>query len=211
MRHIEKAAEPVEFTQWKVGEEESWNPGWEDFDTRPIKQAVKEALLVEQGYLCCYCEKRIDEREGEEKGHIEHLKPRHAHPELDLAYGNLMFSCSGDNGRPPTCGHAKGGQFLPVSPLNHDCESRFLYTRMGEMRPYDEDDMAASNTIRILNLNSSRLCRERARVYKVIEEGRQGLSAEEFSEWIEIELSRDEHNRLTPFWTTKRYVAERTA
>jgi hypothetical protein len=46
MKHIVKNPEPTEFIEWK----EEWRcngiePGWGEFDGKPIKQTVKAALL----------------------------------------------------------------------------------------------------------------------------------------------------------------------
>ena len=206
MRHIEKTAEPPSLTQWKHQGDENWNPGWGDFDTRPIEQIVKQLLLQEQGFLCCYCEIRVDQN----RGHIEHIQPRHSHPELALEYGDMLYCCpETPRGRPTTCGHArKPNDPVPVSPLDADCESRFRYAETGEMLARDENDQAAKSTIRILNLNEATLRRSRAEVYQEVADARREVSAEEFRRWLDLELQRDSEGRLNPFWATKRYVSE---
>ena len=208
MRYIEKAG-PDEFTEWKDQGDANWDPGWDDFDGKPIKQVVKRALLNEQGYLCCYCEDRVDE----EHGHIEHLKPREHYKESALNYENLLYSCREmPKGVPSTCGHArKHNEPVPVSPLNPDCESRFIYNEIGEIQPRDKNDHEAAETIRILNLNAFSLRDARAEIYEEVASKCAVCSVETFGEWISDELSRDEHNRLTPFWGTKKYVANRMA
>ncbi len=220
MRHIQKGSEPVAFTKWKTQGDANWNPGWEDFDGRSIKQAVKQALLVEQGYLCCYCEDRVcadrDDNQNQNQfdkkrvGHIEHIEARHKHPDLALAYENMVYSCGEtDKGKPTTCGHArKPDDPVPVSPLQPDCESRFVYTVAGKMLPRKKDDFDARDTIRILNLNESLLRRFRAVVYQAIADGHRELSPDQFRHWLALELQRDTDNMLNPFWSTKRYVAE---
>lgn len=206
MRHIEKTAEPADFTEWKQQGDENWNPGWADFDTRPIKQTVKRALLDEQGFLCCYCEVRVDE----DHGHIEHIETRHKRPDLALLYTNMLYCCPDTpRGQPTTCGHArKPDDPVPVSPLDADCESRFVYTGTGDMLPRDESDADAGETVRILNLNEPTLRRLRAGVYQEVADAQRDSSAEEFRRWMEIELQRDQWGRFSPFWATKRYVAE---
>jgi len=208
MRHIQKMEEPADFTQWKEQGDENWNPGWADFDGRQIKQTVRRALLQEQCYLCCYCEMRVDER----RGHIEHIEPRHSRPDLELTYTNMLYCCpETPRGKPTTCGHARGpNDPVPVSPLNVDCETRFLYTEAGEMLPRNESDADAGETVRILNLNEPTLRRLRAGVYQEVAEAERDLSTEEFRRWMDIELRRDEQERLNPFWATKRYAAKMT-
>jgi len=208
MRHIQKEEEPPDFTLWKEQGDENWNPGWGDFDARPIKQTVRRALLQEQGYLCCYCEIRVDEN----RGHIEHIQARHSRPDLDLIYKNMLYCCpETPRGMPTTCGHARRPDDpVPVSPLNVDCEARFLYTAEGKMLPRNESDADAEETVRILNLNEPTLRRHRAAVCQEVAEAERDLSTDEFRRWVHMELQRDEHGRLNPFWATKRYLAETT-
>lgn len=218
MRYIQKGNEPAAFTEWKTQGDGNWDPGWLDFDGRPIKQVVAQALLDEQGYLCCYCEMRVgvdvgtETKHGESKskGHIEHIDPRHKRPDLALTYENLVYSCGEtDRGEPTTCGHArKPDDPVPVSPLQPDCESRFLYTANGRMVPRGEYDEAARETVRILKLNEKLLRDSRAEVYQEVEEASEELSPGEFERWMDVELGRDSSNMLKPFWGTKRYLRE---
>lgn len=66
MRHIVKQSEPSLFTKWKA-----CNPtATYKKDLKGIvKHKLKESLIEEQHYLCCYCECRITL----ETSHIEHL------------------------------------------------------------------------------------------------------------------------------------------
>ena len=207
MRYIEKGCEPPAFTGWKTQGDANWAPVWRDFDGQPIKQVVKRALLADQGYLCCYCEIRTDEGSG----HIEHVEPRSKRHDLELVYENLLYCCAETpKGRPTTCGHArKRDDPVPVSPLQPDCESRFLYTELGEMLPRKEHDFDARETVRILKLNEKLLRDARAGVYQEVVRARDELSPDEFRRWMGIELQRDANKMLNPFWGTKRYLAER--
>lgn len=58
MKHISKHNEPEDFKEWKTK-----NPTatYDDLGhtTPSIKQILKNELLEEQGYLCCYCERSI--------------------------------------------------------------------------------------------------------------------------------------------------------
>ena len=55
MKHIVKGLEPDVFSAWKALENPDWTPTYDDLRGAE-KQAVKTALMQEQGYLCCYCE-----------------------------------------------------------------------------------------------------------------------------------------------------------
>jgi hypothetical protein len=48
VRHIQKGSEPESFTEWKLQENENWQPNWGNFG-KPEKGDVHEALLQEQG------------------------------------------------------------------------------------------------------------------------------------------------------------------
>lgn len=128
MKHIVKQEEPQEFSKWRATANDNWQPTYNDL-SGPIKQSVKQALMAEQGYLCCYCERRLIDNDS----HIEHFKPQND-PQVDpLDYANLLCSCQSRiaKGNPRHCGNLKNGWFdeqLLISPLSADCAGRFAYT-----------------------------------------------------------------------------------
>jgi len=72
MKYIQKRAEPQDFTHWKAQASPDWTPTYGALRGKE-KATVKTALMVEQGYLCCYCERQIDDQDS----HIEHFRPQH--------------------------------------------------------------------------------------------------------------------------------------
>lgn len=56
------------------------------------KRTLKIALLQEQGYICCYCGRKIYD---DHTTSIEHLKPKSKNKHLTYDYSNLLASCSG--------------------------------------------------------------------------------------------------------------------
>ena len=50
MKHITKQAEPQEFRDWKAKANADWQPTYDDLRGAE-KQAVKQALMAEQGFL----------------------------------------------------------------------------------------------------------------------------------------------------------------
>ena len=207
MKHIAKNPEATEFTDWK----KEWKrnnknvaPGWGEFDGKPMKQIVKVALIEEQGGLCCFCESRV----GMDSGHIAHLLDRSNHPELALEHNNMLYSClENPKGVPQTCGQSQGNKTLPITPLDADCEQRFIYTETGAIAPRDENDVKAIQTIRILNLDDKRAVfrGDRAKAYQSVEKARQEMTPDDFSLWINAEL---EQKPFKPFWTTIKYAAD---
>lgn len=162
MRYIVKNVEPSDFSQWKID-----NPSavYNDLNSEyVIKQSLKNSLLTEQRYLCCYCEKRI----GNNDCYIEHFRPKDKtqFPLLQLDYSNLHVSCAKlqtDNDA-DHCGHKKGNFFDSnlISPLDINCSTFFEYNLNGEISSSNTDK--GQLTIQKLNLGSSLLNRSRKRL-----------------------------------------------
>ena len=154
MKRIRKGAPPPSFEEWKGLASESWSPTYDDLQN-PQKRDLHQALLEDQGWVCCYCGRRIELHDS----HIEHFRPQRAPwKHLELEYTNLLTSCIReiDPDQPLHCGHAKGSQFdeaLHVSPLSEDCELRYIYALDGRELATDPSDVAASKMIDILRLN----------------------------------------------------------
>lgn len=153
-------------------ENDDWSPTYEDLSGPPMA-AVRSALLLEQGYVCCYCGRRLPEDLSD--GHIDHFWPQ-AHfngtdgADLSLDYLNFFRSC-GPKGlpgvpkeRPTTCGDAKGDWFDQdnyIKPSDEGCEQRFQYGQSGMIAVVDPNDQAAKNMIAVLALNDKALDIER--------------------------------------------------
>lgn len=157
MRQIVKNHEPQQFSTWKRQRGTAHQRGWDQL-TRPIKQVIHDALMEEQGYICCYCESRVTR----DNSHVEHFRPSSKFPSHELDYQNLHCSClrTLSSGEPVHCGHKKGDWFdasLLISPLQQNCGKRFKFTRNGEIRPRNRNDSAAEETIRRLGLDLPKL------------------------------------------------------
>ncbi|MGN4155111.1 retron system putative HNH endonuclease [Burkholderia gladioli] len=185
MKYVTKRALPAEFEAWKAGGTDDWQPTYANLQ-RPEKQVLHYALLAEQGWVCCYCGGAVTETDS----HIEHFRPQRDFPALQLDYANLHASCMGtsrhvfpdDEGaatlnraakRPPTfCGDAKRNNFdeaLHISPVDPNCESRFIYTSAGEILPADRGDESAKYMLKILALGLPHLSAAREEVLKVFD------------------------------------------
>src|SRR5262245_17191421 len=65
------------------------------------KGEIRTALLAAQKHRCAYCERRTgDERDD---GHIEHFRRQADHPNLDMTWTNMVWSCNDEK----TCGKNK--------------------------------------------------------------------------------------------------------
>lgn len=196
MRHIKKGRQPAPWLRFcKQREPEP------RFDDGP-KEALRTALLAEQGHLCCYCMNRIrDEFRGMK---IEHWAPRGQHPELD--YGNLLAACVGGDGGPRRdqhCDTAKADQPIELDPRSRECERRVCFTVRGEAIAADPADEGTERDLRVLNLNHPRLEAARAAVLEEVHRwaGRHGGSrtSRSFEERIAFLETPDENGRLKPF------------
>lgn len=154
MQYIEKGQEPLRLKKYK----EITRACFDDLE-KDVKYEIKKSLLREQGYICCYCGKRI---ELDHFTKLEHLLCRKEHEELQLDYNNILASCDGGQEErsglslkekkrvPPHCDAKKGSEKLDISPLCPDCEDRFLYDEDGYIYGQNE---AAQNAISTLGLN----------------------------------------------------------
>ncbi|WP_421918861.1 hypothetical protein [Marinifilum sp.] len=69
-----------------------WSEFWNNKNGSKQKKRLRECLLVDQGYVCCYCGRRINIQETV----IEHLEPKENADRL-TNFNNLYASCSGGN------------------------------------------------------------------------------------------------------------------
>ncbi len=204
MKHILKKNEPQAFSDWKALVDENWQPTYAELSGK-IKQAVKDALMVEQGHICCYCERRLTDDDS----HIEHFRPQ-SDPEVNpLNFGNLMCSCQNQikKGEPRHCGNLKGKWFDPillVSPLDSDCENWFAFIGNGVIKPANKHDQAAYDTITKLGLDIQKLNDLRAKAIEPFLDDI--LSSKKVQAFVTGYLTKDTLGRFGEFWTTIRYL-----
>lgn len=214
MKHIVKKEEPKAFTDWKVGRIGNTAKTYKGLNrNHNIKDVLRDSLLEEQGYICCYCEKELKKNQH----HIEHFRPKDSNkfPQLQLDYENLFCSCQVnlDKGEPLQCGNSKGNFFderFLISPLDPDCESRFKYTSDGQILPVDEDDTGAKITIIELKLDEVENLRKGAiePFLNYDDNGNEIMTEEELSKFIKAYLKDKEDNdgRYNEFYTTIKYL-----
>jgi uncharacterized protein (TIGR02646 family) len=203
VKHIVKQAEPDAFKQWKALANPDWQPTYADLRGEP-KQAVKHALMAEQGHICCYCERRLTENDS----HIEHFMPQES-GKLTLDFSNLLCSCQNNvqTGEPRHCGNLKDHWFdsaLLISPLKPDCEKRFAFTGDGGMQPADGTDQAAITTIEKLGLDIPKLRALRAKAIEPFLD--EQLSTDELNRFVAGYLCKDSAGCFAEFWTTIQYL-----
>lgn len=158
MKYVCKQTSPESFELWKAKANEDWHPTYADL-RNPEKADLQEHLLAEQGWVCCYCGRRITEGDS----HIEHFRPQERYVEQALQYENLHASCirATNPGSPLHCGHAKENQFdeqRMLSPLQSDCEIHFSYALDGQIILVGDE---TTYTRDLLKLDIAFLCNRR--------------------------------------------------
>lgn len=151
MRRISKAGEPAALQAYRrtVGEPA---PTFDDMPAE-VKEALRDALLREQGWLCCYCMRRV----GEGDCRIEHRASQADHTGQQLDYRNLFAACSGDLGGERHCDVSKGSRAISVDPLTVVAE----WFRYGDKGTVTSTRPEVAADIVVLNLNAGPLCWER--------------------------------------------------
>lgn len=165
MIKITKRREPEEWT------EERNTPGI-TYETAH-KDALRLALLEEQGGLCGYCMRRISFVAGTQTDtRIEHLKPRtlslaEGKPEETLSYGNMILCCNGDidGSKNLHCDAGKGEKEIHFKPFDAAAITTISFSsKDGSIR--SSNDVYDSDLNKVLNLNHPRLAANRLAVIK---------------------------------------------
>lgn len=141
---IKKKSEPHSLTTYKKTINAS-------FDNQPskVKEDLRKSLLEEQGYICAYCMKRIEESADIK---IEHYEARNRTNEL--SYKNLLVACKGNEGSSKerqTCDTKKGNRVLHIDPQKIGDISTIFFTRNGEVK--STNLLFQKDLDEVLNLN----------------------------------------------------------
>jgi len=149
MIYIRKKPEPRSLTEYK----RQAFANYDGCDKSPIKQS----LLEEQGHLCAYCMRRLQDIS---KMTIEHYIPQHplntveSNRRDNLNYNNMLGVCLGNRGcekRIQTCDAHRGNTPLTVNPFNQASIDRIAYHADGSI--YSDDPAINIDLNETLNLN----------------------------------------------------------
>jgi uncharacterized protein (TIGR02646 family) len=207
VKHIHKGGSPHIYAQWRASVA---GTGKEHYGELPKaeKQALLTALIAEQGALCAYTMRRIDQRSS----HVEHIKPeslcRLDQAGSDLDYENLVacFPREGMKAAYRYGAQRKGdwwdnGGASFVSPLHPACEKRFRFdvdgtvTAVGNYGP-------AITTIEVLKLDHPNLQEDRKRAIQEFVFGSGGaepLSQAKAKQALGAVCSRNGHGEFYEF------------
>ena len=158
MIHITKGEEPKELTIYKNSDD--INKSYKCFRD---KDAIREALLKEQGYLCAYCMRAIgyDRSKWFREVRIEHYRCRDDFTHLQLEYLNMFAVCTCSDGlskKEAHCDASKKNLYIHIDPKNNN---HILTLRYSEGGILSTDQQFAEDVENTLGLNRSTLPTER--------------------------------------------------
>lgn len=134
---------------------------------------LRETLLNDQGYICCYCQRRIPE-EKLPKSKIEHFKCQDKNKELQLKFYNLFIACNGQIGSVETCDTAKHNDDLyGINLLDVNLSDKIKYTKNGVIY---SDIPNINKDLELLNLNDQNLKLARESICKAIKSIKEKIS-----------------------------------
>lgn len=172
------------------------------------KQFLRNILLEDQGFICCYCQKRIPENTLP-KSKIEHFLSQEENKDKVFDFRNLFIACNGKTGEIEACDTARGSavfEFLDLLDLN--LANYFKYTKIGEMY---SNTASINKDIDILNLNNQNLKKDRQAVCESILFMKRKINSRggDFQKQIAKEVqkwkNKDEHGMFKEYKSTGLY------
>lgn len=203
MNKVTKTHPPKEFQDW-LRNNEDLDRSYKALQGKDAHTKLKRKLLHEQGYLCAYTGRRIQD----ESSHVEHIKPQNmCEGTEDIDYKNLL-ACFPRDGGDTSHGYGapvKGGDWDQekfVSPCSEGCERRFAFSWKGKIAASADDDEAVDYTIELLELNHSSLESMRSGAIKGFfgfSSQSRALSKADAEKLLPIIDAPDGEGRLRPF------------
>ena len=127
-----------------------------------IVQHLRNILLEDQGYICCYCQRRIPEKKLP-KSKIEHLLCQENNKDKVFDFRNLFIACNGKIGEIATCDTSKDSNELEgIDLLDLGLSEKIKYTKKGFI--YSTVDLIDKD-IEVLKLNDQNLMKTREAIY----------------------------------------------
>lgn len=205
MRYIKKGESPQNILDWFQGQfidGKHINCRFEELDP-DVKADLKQRLIMEQGWLCCYTGLTIDINSS----HFEHVFPqsfsRRNGTHEDVDYHNMLLAFPKD-GKCDFGAKVRGDSLLPVHPLQEDCDSKFKYDVEGRVSGVD---MLADKTIDLLKLSLLDYER-RAAITEVLFPDDVILTPEDYQEIAQGYNKPNAEGKLNKFCFVIAYVAQ---
>lgn len=200
MKQIIKTKEPRSLTNYRASISKNDLQNLEKFDdlSTQAKDDLRNNLLNEQGYVCCYCMRRVEF----DNSKIEHFKPRSFLRGQQLEYSNLFIACLGGEGG------KKGEQHCDTKKGNDELKHIDLLTTIENDIEYYKDGFIFSTNInindelnRVLNLNYKILQdnRKEALEQLMIDLKKLGFSIPNLRRTIEKYQNRNSKGKYRPY------------
>jgi uncharacterized protein (TIGR02646 family) len=164
LKRIQKGAEPASLLRYRKLAGATYG----NLPARVV-QDIREALVEEQGAVCCYCMRRIHPTAKDMK--IEHWQPQSTSPDLQLTWANLLGACMGGEGSAPEfqhCDTKKGSTILTLNPTRERCELVIKYLATGDIAV---DEPFRTDLLETLQLNVAVLVNCRRGVLNAVTSG----------------------------------------
>lgn len=153
MRYIAKHENCPELAAWKRHNNGSC---YADLDYS-VRKSIRKSLLKEQYSLCAYCCDRI----LVEHARNAHILSQDRFPHKSLSWDNMVASCD----KPYSCDCQQKNRALPLTPLMPECEQEITFLYSGHIVGHTD---RARESIRVLGLDSSKLCAIRRRAIDLL-------------------------------------------
>lgn len=177
--------------------------------SQDIIDKLRNKLLADQGYICCYCQKRIPEKLLPQSK-IEHFKCRDKYKDLELNYSNLFIACNGEekSGK-KTCDTLKSNSDINSFTLTStNFETIIKYGKDGGI--YSTDPNIEKDINEILGLNEYNLKQKRYNIFLAMNNIKKRFTkvgnynhqiSKEIEEWKE----RDHNGKFREFFSVAIY------
>jgi uncharacterized protein (TIGR02646 family) len=211
MRYIKKGKEPQTLQAIKgLAQRTGQLPAFEALPANVVYEIV-QALLYDQGWLCCYCMNEI----SSETSRLVHFLP---FKDEALTYTNMYLACNYSNHLPPAQQHCyikKGTDLIPKYMSDDQCAEYFRYNTLGEILPNGpyrtirkcQDNFrsltpvqqAVLSAIEILNLNTERLKDQRKAVLTEVANAMRKITKAQIPILVKNLNQKDKNGRLRRF------------
>lgn len=209
MIRINKGQEPNEWRQYRLTPKAKYEATPE----------LRKALLMEQGYICAYCMRRIPikDKNSNETSRIDHIECRTDNEDKELDYSNMVICCPGSIDGNFHCDKKKGKTNIHFTLFDDHFINTISYeTNSGKIKSSNSVLNNEINTI--LNLNNALLQLSRKQVIeaiRIILEKKQWANAQlksKLSEWksFDNEHRLKEYCGVVIWYLTKKLKAQQS-
>ena len=166
----------------------------------------RKLLLIEQGYLCAYCMRRIPHKHIEKESEHDDMKIEHRvaqtdsesiSKKLDITYNNMFACCMGGKGKKKefeTCDTRKKDGKITINPTDKSHINTIKYGFDGTIT--STNTTFEKDIDEILNLNENNLKQRREAIYKSVKK----RTEESFKTLMDRKAKNEYLNKEIELW-----------